>query len=83
MSDLVDRVVEAMKATELKIGPWHPDYLRELACAAIQTVRAHEKTTVELAGVRLAPEPQVDQRARQRSEEMPDPFSGPWVWALF
>jgi len=83
MSDLVDRVVEAMKATELKIGPWHPNYLRELACAAIEAVRAHEKTTLELAGVGLRPEPQVDQQAGQHSEELHNRFAGLGVWALF
>ena len=83
MNDLVDRVVEAMKATELKIGPWHPNYLRELACAAIETVRAHEKTALELAGVELRPESQVDQQAGRHSEELHNRFAGLGVWALF
>jgi hypothetical protein len=83
MSDLVDRVVEAMKATELRIGPWHPNYLRELACAAIEAVRAHEKTTGEFAGVGLPSEPQTDRQAGQRSEKLHAPFAGPGVWALF
>ena len=41
MSDLVDRVVEAMKATDLDFAGWHQDCLRELACAAIEAVRSH------------------------------------------
>ena len=59
LSDLVDRVVEVMKATELKCGPWHPDYLRELACAAIGAVRAHELARLELAGCYLPSEPKA------------------------
>ena len=39
MSNLVDQVVEAMKATELDCASWDPDCLRELARAAIETVR--------------------------------------------
>ena len=41
MSDLVDRVVEALKATELDYVSWHPDCQRELALAAIEAVRAN------------------------------------------
>jgi hypothetical protein len=42
MSGLVDRVVEAMKATELDCVRWDSNCLRELASAAIEAVRAHE-----------------------------------------
>ena len=59
MSDLVDRVVEAMKATELECAEWHPDSLRKLACAAVEVVRAHELAKLELAGCCLPPEPKV------------------------
>ena len=59
MSDLVDCVVEAMKATGLDCAEWHPDSLRELACAAIKAVRAHELAKLELAGCYLPPEPKA------------------------
>ena len=59
LSDLVDRVVEVMKAAELKCDPWHPDYLRELARAAIGAVRAHELAKLELAGCYLPSEPKA------------------------
>jgi hypothetical protein len=42
MSDLIDRVVEAMKATEFDCAGWQPDCLRELARVAIEAVRADE-----------------------------------------
>jgi hypothetical protein len=59
LSDLVDRVVEAMKATGLYCAEWHPDSLRKLACAAVETVRAHELAKLELAGCYLPAEPKA------------------------
>jgi len=59
LSDLVDRVVEAMKATELDCAEWHPDSLRKLACVAVEVVRAHELAKLELAGCYLPPEPKA------------------------
>ena len=76
MSDLVDHVVEAMKAPELECGPWHPNYLRELACAAIKAVGAYDLANSES-------DPKVDQKTGQRSEELREPFARPGVWTLF
>jgi hypothetical protein len=59
LSDLVDRVVEAMKATELDCAGWHPDSLRKLARAAVEVVRVHELAKLELAGCCLPPEPKA------------------------
>jgi hypothetical protein len=59
LSDLVDRVVEAMKATGLDCAEWHPDSLRRLARAAVGVVRAHELAKLELAGCYLPPEPKA------------------------
>jgi hypothetical protein len=59
LSDLVDRVVEAMKATGLDCAEWHPDSLRRLARAAVGAVRAHELAKLELAGCYLPPEPKA------------------------
>ena len=56
MSDLVDRVVEAMKATKLDCAERHPEGLRKLACAAVGAVLAHELAKLELAGCHLPPE---------------------------
>ena len=57
MSDLLDRVVEAMKATGLNCAEWHPESLRKLAGAAVEAVRTHELAKLELAGCYLPPEP--------------------------
>jgi len=75
MSDLVDRVAEAMKATELDCAGWDPDCLRELARAAIEAVR-----TQDMANAEPAP---ADQQAGQHPEELHDPFSRRGVWAIF
>ena len=75
MSKLVDQVVEAMKATELDCASWDPDCLRELARAAIKTVRAQD-----LANTEPAP---TDQQTSEHSEKLHDPPSRSGVWALF
>jgi hypothetical protein len=75
MSDLVDCVVEAMKATELDCASCDPDCLRELARAAIEAVRAQDLANTESTA--------TDQQTGQRSEELHDLLSGQGVWALF
>jgi hypothetical protein len=75
MSNLVDRVVEAIKATELDCASWDPDCLRELARAAIEPARAQD-----LANTESTP---TDQQTSKRSEELHDLLSGQGVWALF
>ena len=74
MSKLVDQVVEAMKATELDCASWDPDCLRELARAAIETVRAQDLANTEPTS--------TYQQTGQHSEELHDPFPRSGVWAL-
>jgi len=71
MSDLVDHVIEAIKATDLDCADWHADSLRDLAAVAIEAVRAYDLE-----------HPEPDQRTEQRSEELHDPFAGAGLWAL-
>jgi len=75
MSNLVDQVVEAMKATKLDCARWDPNNLRELARAAIETVRAQD-----LANTEPAP---TAQQTSEHPEELHDPPSRSGVWALF
>jgi hypothetical protein len=75
MSNLVDQVGAAMKATKLDGARWDLNYLRELARAAIKTVRAQD-----LANTEPAP---TDQQTSEHSEKLHDPPSRPGVWALF
>jgi hypothetical protein len=75
MSNLVDEVSAAMKATKLDCARWDPNCLRELARAAIKTVHAQN-----LANTEPAP---TDQQTSEHSEELHDPPSRSGVWALF
>jgi len=72
MSDLVDRVINAMKAADPNCADRHPDDLCDLAAVVIEAVRAYDLE-----------HPEPDQQTEQCSEELHDPFAGAGLWVLF